>query len=57
MDLWDGKARPAAPIETFASFQAGFLPLEGFHRISCIFMDSPLFTWIYMDFGHGFLGR
>ena len=26
------KARPAAPIETFARFQAGFLSSEDFHR-------------------------
>ena len=28
-----GKAQPAAPIETFARFQAGFLSSEDFHRI------------------------
>ena len=27
------KSRPAAPVETFAPFQAGFLSSEGFHNI------------------------
>ena len=36
------KSRPAAPIETFARFQAGFLSSEDFHRISQIFMDFEL---------------
>ena len=34
MDAYTGKSRPAAPIETFARFQAGFLSSEDFHRIS-----------------------
>ena len=33
------KERPAAPIETFARFQAGFLSSEDFHRFLSIFMD------------------
>ena len=33
MDASDGKERLAAPIETFARFQAGFLSSEDFHRI------------------------
>ena len=35
MDAYSLKERPAAPIETFARFQAGFLSSEGFHRIPC----------------------
>ena len=31
--------RLAAPIGTFARFQAGFLVSEDFHRISKFFMD------------------
>ena len=42
MDLWDGKARPAAPIGTFARFQAGFSSFEDFHRISQIYMAVSL---------------
>ena len=33
------KVRPAAPIETFARFQAGFLSSEDFHRFIPIFID------------------
>ena len=33
------KKRPAAPIETFARFQAGFLSSEDFHRFLSIFID------------------
>ena len=36
------KERPAAPIETFARFQSGFLSSEDFHRIPSIFMDLKL---------------
>ena len=39
MGSYNGKAGPAAPIETFARFQAGFLPSEDFHRFLSIFMD------------------
>ena len=39
MDLWDGKARPAAPKGTFAGFQAGFSSSEDFHRTSQIYRD------------------
>ena len=33
------KVGPAAPIETFARFQAGFLSSEEFHRFLSIFID------------------
>ena len=33
------KKRPAAPIETFARFQAGFLSSEDFHCFLSIFID------------------
>ena len=33
------KGGPAAPIETFARFQAGFLSSEDFHRFLPIFTD------------------
>ena len=39
MDVLDGKAQPAAPIETFARFQAGFLSSEDFNRISLLSID------------------
>ena len=32
MDVSGLKSQPAAPIETFARFQAGFLSSEDFHR-------------------------
>ena len=34
MDLWDGKARAAAPIKNFARFQSGFLCFEDFHEVT-----------------------
>ena len=37
------KKQPAAPIETFARFQA----FHGFSRISSIFMDFDSFSWIW----------
>ena len=55
------KAGPAAPIETFARFQAGFLLSEDFHRILLIFMVFYRFhrfsyiSWILNDF-HVFRG-
>ena len=42
--LTDGKVRPAAPIETFARFQAGFLSSEDFHRFLSIFIDFHGFS-------------
>ena len=55
------KGGPAAPIETFARFQVGFLSSEdsqrilsifiGFHRFSQIFMDFNGFSLIFIDFG------
>ena len=33
------KIRPAAPIETFARFQAGFLSSEDFHCFLSVFID------------------
>ena len=43
----DGKIGPAAPISTFARFQAGFLSSEDFHGFH-------IFSWISIDF-HGFV--
>ena len=34
-----GDVQPAAPIETFARFQAGFLSSEDFHSFLLIFID------------------
>ena len=39
LDVTAGKGQPAAPIETFARFQAGFLSSEDFHRFLSIFID------------------
>ena len=39
MAAYNGKEGPAAPIETFARFQAGFLSSEDFHRFLSIFID------------------
>ena len=39
MSVYYGKSQPAAPIETFARFQAGFLSSEDFHRFLLIIMD------------------
>ena len=44
MDAYNGKERPAAPIETFARFQAGFLSSEDFHRFLSIFIDFHRFS-------------
>ena len=44
------KAQPAAPIEAFARFQAGFLSSEDFHRFSQVFMDLHRFSCILIDF-------
>ena len=51
--VYNGKLRPAAPIETFARFQAGFLSSEDFHRFLLIFIDPHGFSQIFVDF-HGF---
>ena len=40
------KTQPAAPIETFARFQAGFLSSEDFHRFPLIFTVFHRFRWI-----------
>ena len=53
MSLYNGKAQPAAPIETFARFQADFLSSEDFHRFLSIFIDFHRFSWIFMHF-HSF---
>ena len=53
MNAYNGKTQPAAPIETFARFQAGFLSSEDFHRFLLIIIDFHGFSWIFMDF-HGF---
>ena len=47
------KKRPAALIETFARFQAGFLSSEDFHRFLWIIIDFHGFSEIFSDF-HGF---
>ena len=39
MGSCNGKIGPAAPIETFARFQAGFLSSEDFHRFLLISID------------------
>ena len=39
MSVYNGKSQPAAPIETFARFQAGFLSSEDFHRFLSIVID------------------
>ena len=44
------KRRPAAPVETFARFQACFLSSEDFHRILSIFMGFQRFSQIFIDF-------
>ena len=44
MDAYNGKRRPAAPIETFARFQAGFLSSEDFHRFLLIIIDFHGFS-------------
>ena len=44
MNVYNGKERPAAPIETFARFQAGFLSSEDFHRFLSIFIDFHRFS-------------
>ena len=52
------KRGPAAPIETFARFQAGFLSSEDFHRFLSIFLDLYgfyRFSKILVDF-HVFRG-
>ena len=52
------KCQPAAPIETFARFQAASLSSEDFHRflmIFIVFLDVHRFCWILMDF-HVFRG-
>ena len=45
------KAQPAALIETFTRFQAGFLPSEDFHPFLLIFMGFHRFSWVFIDFG------
>ena len=52
MGAWCLKERPAAPIETFARFQAGFLSSEDFHRFLSIFKVFFRFPSILMVF-HG----
>ena len=43
---FNGKAQPAALIETFARFQAAFLSSDDFHRSLSIFIDFHRFSWI-----------
>ena len=49
------KSQPAAFIETFARFQAGFLSSEDFHRFLSNFHRFVRFPSIFIDFG-GFRG-
>ena len=49
------KGGPAAPIKTFARFQAGFLSFEDIHRFIQVFIDFRRFSWFLMDF-HVFRG-
>ena len=64
MGVSNGKEQPAAPIETFAQFQVGFLSSEDFYRIPSIcivfyrFPSIHRFSQIFMDFVdfHGFRG-
>ena len=44
------KRRPAALIETFARYQAGFLSTEDFHRFLLIFVDVRGYPLIFIDF-------
>ena len=49
MRCYNGKRGPAAPIETFARFKAGFLSFEDFHRFLLIFIDFYdfyRFSWL-----------
>ena len=50
MDAYRLKRQPAAPIETFARFQAGFLSSEDFHRFLLIIIDYYGFTKIFIGF-------
>ena len=53
MGSYNGKEGLAAPIETFARFQAGFLSSEDFHRFLLIFIDLydfHRFSEILLDF-------
>jgi hypothetical protein len=47
------EGQPAAPVETFARFQAGFLSSGDFHRASLIFFAFYRFLEIFIDV-HGF---
>ena len=60
MGCYNGKRRPAALIETFARFQAGFLSSEDFHHFLSILMDCWLAglarlagrsAWLLRSFG------
>jgi len=46
MGSYNGKEGLAAPIETFARFQAGFLSSEDFS----FSVDYHRFLWIFIDF-------
>ena len=50
MGSYNGKEGPAAPIGTFARFQAGFLSSEDFHRFLSIIIDFHGFSKIFIDF-------
>ena len=46
MEAWDGTIRHAAPFETFARFQAGFLSSEDFQVFVMEFHGFHRFEWI-----------
>ena len=52
VDLWDGKARTAARIETFSLFQADFLCSEDFYHILKISLEFCGFRLLaFLSFG------
>ena len=51
MDLWDGKARPPAPVENLCPIPGCSRPLRTF-RFTRISLD---FSYMFKDFGHWFL--
>ena len=50
MGAYSGKERLAAPIETFARFQAGLLSSEDFNRFLLIIIDFHGFSFIFDGF-------
>ena len=51
LSTWRGlKIGPAAPLESFARFQAGFLSPEDFHRFLYWKILTDIFSMIFMSF-------